>query len=89
MAFSKLEIALGAIIGLDIAAPGFSRAAAKAAVNAIGRGTIALAPRAAVATSRLAAASPVATGTALGLGALQTEPGQDLLAAAADRGRMD
>ena len=89
MVFSKLEIALGAIIGLDIAAPGFSRAAAKAAVNAIGRGTIALAPRAAVATSRLAAASPVATGTAIGLGALQTEPGQDLLAAAAERGRMD
>jgi len=33
MVFSKLEIALGAIIGLDIAAPGFSRAAAKAAVS--------------------------------------------------------
>ena len=89
MAFSKLEIALGAIIGLDIAAPGFSRAAAKAAVSAIGRSTMALAPRAAVATSRLAAANPVAAGTALGLGALQTEPGQDLLAAAAERGRLD
>jgi hypothetical protein len=89
MVFSKLEIALGAIIGLDIAAPGFSRAAAKAAVSAIGRSTMALAPRAAVATSRLAAANPVAAGTALGLGALQTDPGQDLLAAAAERGRMD
>ena len=89
MAFSKLEIALGAIIGLDIAAPGFSRAAAKAAVSAIGRSTMALAPRAAVATSRLATANPVAAGTALGLGALQTEPGQDLLAAATERGRMD
>lgn len=89
MAFSKLEIALGAIIGLDIAAPGFSRAAAKAAVSAIGRSTMALAPRAAVATSRLAAASPVTTGTALGLGALQTEPGQQLLEIAEERGRMD
>ena len=89
MAFSKLEIALGAIIGLDIAAPGFSRAAAKAAVNAIGRSTIALAPRAAVATSRLAAANPVAAGGALGLGVLETEPGQELLEMAAERGRMD
>jgi len=89
MVFSKLEIALGAIIGLDIAAPGFSRAAAKAAVSAIGRSTIALAPRAAVATSRLAAANPVAAGTALGFGALQTEPGQQLLEIAEERGRMD
>ena len=89
MAFSKLEIALGAIIGLDIAAPGFSRAAAKAAVSAIGRSTMALAPRAAVATSRLAAANPVATGAAIGLGALETEPGQELLEMAAERGRMD
>jgi hypothetical protein len=89
MAFSKLEIALGAIIGLDIAAPGFSRAAAKAAVSAIGRGTVALAPRAAVATSRLASANPVATGATLGLAALQTEPGQQLLDIAEERGRMD
>ena len=89
MAFSKLEIALGAIIGLDIAAPGFSRAAAKAAVSAIGRSTMALAPKAAVATSRLAAANPVVAGTALGLGALQTQPGQQLLEMAEDRGRMD
>ena len=82
MAFSKLEIALGAIIGLDIAAPGFSRAAAKAAVRAIGP----LATRAAPAAL---AYSPVATGTALGLGALQTQPGQQLLDLAEERGRMD
>ena len=82
MAFSKLEIALGAIIGLDIAAPGFSRAAAKAAVRAIGP----LATRAAPAAL---AYSPVATGTALGLGALQTPPGQQLLDIAEERGRMD
>ena len=37
MAFSRLEKAMALVIGLDIAAPGFSRAAAKAAVAAIGR----------------------------------------------------
>lgn len=89
MAFSKLEKAMALVIGLDIAAPGFSRAAAKAAVGAIGRVTPPLARAAATTTTGLAAANPYVTGTALGLGALQTEPGQDLLAAAAERGRMD
>ena len=70
------------MIGLDIAAPGFSRSAAKAAVRAIGP----LATRAAPAAL---AYSPVATGTALGLGALQTQPGQQLLDLAEERGRMD
>ena len=82
MAFSKLEIALGAIIGLDIAAPGFSRSAAKAAVRAI-------APLATRAAPAVAGFSPVTTGAALGLGALATPPGQDLLEAAAERGRLD
>jgi len=82
MVFSKLEIALGAIIGLDIAAPGFSRAAAKAAVRAIG-------PLATRAVPAVAGFNPVATGTALGLGALQTQPGQQLLDLAEERGRMD
>jgi len=89
MAFSKLEKAMALVIGLDIAAPGFSRAAAKAAVGAIGRVTPPLARAAATTTTGLAAANPALVGTALGLGALQTEPGQDLLAAAAERGRMD
>jgi hypothetical protein len=89
MAFSKLEKAMALVIGLDIAAPGFSRAAAKAAVGAIGRVTPPLARAAATTTTGLAAANPVLTGTALGLGALQTQPGQDLLEAAAERGRMD
>jgi hypothetical protein len=82
MAFSKLEKAMALIIGLDIAAPGFSRSAAKVAVRAIGP----LATRAAPAAL---AYSPVATGTALGLGALQTQPGQQLLDLAEERGRMD
>ena len=89
MAFSRLEKAMALVIGLDIAAPGFSRAAAKAAVAAIGR---VAPPTARVATGlarRAALANPAVTGAALGLGALQTEPGQDLLDMAAERGRQD
>ena len=89
MAFSKLEKAMALVIGLDIAAPGFSRAAAKAAVGAIGRVTPPLTRAAATTTTGLAAANPAVTGAALGLGALQTQPGQDLLAMAEERGRMD
>lgn len=85
MAFSKLEKAMALVIGLDIARPGFSRAAAKAAVGAIAR----LTPPAASATTGLAAANPALTGAAIGLGALQTAPGQQLLDVAAERGRMD
>jgi len=82
MAFSNLEKAMALIIGLDIAAPGFSRSAAKAAVRAIG-------PLATRAAPAIAGFSPVATGTALGLGALATPPGQQLLDLAEERGRMD
>jgi hypothetical protein len=82
MAFSKLEKAMALVIGLDIATPGFSRVAAKAAVRAI-------APLATRAAPAALAYSPVATGAALGLGALQTQPGQQLLEMAEERGRMD
>jgi hypothetical protein len=85
MAFSKLEKALMLVVGIDIATPGFSRAAAKAVVGALGRAT----PMAARATTGLAAANPALTGAAIGLGALQTAPGQQLLEMAEDRGRMD
>ena len=85
MAFSKLEKAMALIIGLDIAAPGFSRAAAKAAVAAVARAT----PPLAAGVAGTAATFPVATGAVLGGAALATPPGQDLLAAAAERGRMD
>ena len=70
------------MIGLDIAAPGFSRSAAKAAVRAIG-------PLATRAAPAVAGFNPALTGTALGLGALQTQPGQQLLDLAEERGRMD
>ena len=89
MAFSKLEKAMALVIGLDIARPGTSRAAAKAAVNLIGRSGLALAPRATAATTSLAAANPVTAGVGLGLGALATPPGQELLDMAAERGRSD
>jgi len=82
MAFSNLEKAMALIIGLDIAAPGFSRSAAKAAVRAIG-------PLATRAAPAVAAFSPVTSGAALGLGALATPPGQQLLDIAEERGRMD
>ena len=89
MAFSKLEKAMALVIGLDIARPGTSRAAAKAAVNLIGRSGMVLAPRAAAASTGLAAANPITAGVGLGLGALATPPGQELLDMAAERGRSD
>ena len=46
------------------------------------------AARAAPAVGSAVLASPVATGAALGIGALATPPGQDLLAAAAEHGRQ-
>ena len=46
------------------------------------------AARAAPAVRSAVTGSPVATGAALGLGALGTQPGQDLLAAAAEHGRQ-
>jgi len=82
MVFSKLEKAMALIIGLDIAAPGFSRSAAKVAIRAIG-------PLATRAAPAIAGFNPALTGTALGLGALQTQPGQQLLDLAEERGRMD
>ncbi len=89
MAFSNLEKAMALVIGLDIARPGTSRAAAKAAVNLIGRSAFAATPRVASGVSGLVQANPVAAGVGLGLGALQTAPGQDLLEMAAERGRSD
>ena len=64
MAFSNLEKAMAAVIGLDLARPGTTRAAVKAAVRMVGRQAIA--PTAAVGTG-LIRRNPVA---ATGLGAL-------------------
>ena len=47
MAFSNLEKAMAAVIGLDITRPGTSRAAAKRALAMLGRGAVRAAPVAA------------------------------------------
>ena len=84
MAFSNLEKAMAAVIGLDIARPGFSRAAAKQAVSVIGRATLGagrVAAPLAPTVSQIGAA-PVGLGVATGLGILGTPEGQAALAAA-------
>jgi hypothetical protein len=82
MAFSNLEKAMAAIIGLDLVAPGVTRAGAKLAL----RGAVAATP---VAARGLGLTNPLALGGALGIGALQTTPGEQLLAVAEERGRQD
>jgi len=89
MSFSNLEKAMALVIGIDIATPGFSRSAAKAAVGALGRTAAYVTPRVAAAIPAAASYNPALTGAAIGLGALQTQPGQQLLDIAAERGRMD
>ena len=82
MVFSNLEKAMAAIIGIDIVAPGTTRAAARTLVSLAAR----------TATPIAAAASPAfpyLAGVGLGAAALQTDPGQALLAAAAEKGRQD
>jgi len=82
---------MAAVIGLDIARPGFSRAAAKQAVRAIG--TVALGAGRAAAplapTVSQIGAAPVGLGVATGLGILATPEGQEALAAAEAKGRAD
>ena len=87
--FSRLEKALAALVGLDIARPGTNRAAAKAAVGLVARGGRVLVPAAARTTTSLAAANPALTGALLGGAALQTPQGQQLLDIAEERGRTD
>ena len=87
--FSNLEKAMALVIRLDIASPGFSRSAAKAAVAAIGKVAPPVARAGTGLAARAALANPALTGAALGYGALQTEPGQSLLDLAAERGRAD
>jgi len=79
--FSNLEKAMALVIGIDIAAPGFSRGAAKATIRA-------LAPLARVAPA-VASLNPVATGLGIGGLALASPPGQQLLSDVSDIGRRD
>ena len=95
----ELEIMVSAFAldkGLDFLTGGkLNKYSRKAAVKIVKK-TLPLALRAttSVGGSVVRAGIPLATnpliaGTALGLGALQTEPGQQLLEMAEDRGRMD
>lgn len=67
MAFSNLEKAMAAVIGLDIARPGTSRAAAKRAVQVLARGAVRAAPVAAQA----ARVNPYAAAGLTGLAAYE------------------
>ena len=67
MAFSNLEKAMAAVIGLDIARPGTSRAAAKRAVEVLARGAVRAAPVAAQA----ARVNPYAAAGLTGLAAYE------------------
>jgi len=95
----ELEIMVGALAldkGLDFITGGkLNQYGRKAAIKIV-KTTLPLALRigGSIGLSTARAAVPLVTnpylaGTALGLGALQTDPGQELLAAAAERGRMD
>jgi len=95
MAFSRLEKAMGAVIGIDLVRPGTSRAAAKAAVRQVGRlafsaGGAATAGGAGLTRAALSAGgTPIGLGVATGLGILGSPEGAQLLAAAEQRGRED
>ena len=95
----ELEIMVSAFAldkGLDFLTGGKLNKYSRKAAAKIVKTTLPIALRigGSVGVSTARAALPLVTnpylaGTALGLGALQTEPGQELLAAAEERGRMD
>jgi len=86
MAFSALEKAMALVIGLDITAPGMSRKIAMKALTVL---ATRVAPVTVPVAGALGTVLPAALGAGLGYAALQTDPGQRLLEAAAERGRQD
>jgi len=86
MAFSKLEKVLLAKLGIDVARSPVSR---KVAYKLALAGARLVAPATVPIASALSPYAPIAAGAALGGYALQTDPGQQLLAAAEERGRQD
>jgi len=86
MVFSTLEKILLAKLGVDVVRNPISR---KAAVQAARLAARMVAPVTVPVASALGPALPVALGAGLGYAALQTDPGQQLLEAAAERGRQD
>lgn len=99
MALTAKEAAALAIIGIDevmLKGQGVAsrtiKSLGRAAVRLtpwIARGAIATAPGVARTIGAAAAANPYAAGLGLGTTFLATQPGQDLLAAAEERGKMD
>jgi len=92
MALTAKEAAALAIIGIDEVMLKGKGVTART-IKSLGKAAVKLSPFVARGVATTAAAHPIGAGigigTALGLGALQTQPGQDLLAAAAERGQMD
>jgi len=86
MAFSKLEKAMAAIIGIQLA-PGGAELTRKV-VSKLVMGAVTRAPAVATGIAAIPGA-PGAIGAGLGYAALQTDPGQQLLAMAEERGRQD
>jgi len=99
MALSAKEAAALAIIGINevmLKGQGVTarsiKSLGRAAVKLtpwIARGAVATAPGVARTIGAAAAANPYAAGLGLGTTFLATQPGQDLLAAAEERGKMD
>ena len=89
MALSKSEIAMYAFITGRVLPKGTTRKVFRKALTAAGVGATRAAPVAARGIAGAAAANPITAGALLGLGALQTPPGQQLLDAAAVRGAAD
>jgi len=99
MALTAKEAAALAIIGVNevmlkgqgVTARGI-KTLGKAAVKLtpwIARGAVATAPGVARTVGTLAAANPISTGVGLGATFLASQPGQQLLSAAGERGQMD
>jgi len=86
MVFSKLEKVLLAKLGVDVVRNPISR---KAAVQIATVAARLVAPATVPIAGAIGQASPYAIGAGLGYAALQTDPGQQLLAAAEERGRQD
>ena len=84
-----LEVAIAAY-GLGRILPaGTTRAAVRATIPKLVKAGRVVGPPAARGIASAAAANPITAGTALGLGALATPPGQALLESAAERGAAD
>tara|TARA_R100000808_G_C2140075_1_gene147926 strand:+ start:486 stop:1145 length:660 start_codon:yes stop_codon:yes gene_type:complete len=85
--FSKLEKVLAAAVGIDLVRPGTTRAAVTRLAAAMPQRAAATAVAPSAINPAMLAAAPYVVGAGLGYYGLQTEPGQDLLAASRESGR--